>query len=225
MADELSQMRSGRAAAIAGERDLSERTGPSTSDLSRIERSATWIDLGRRRKISRLNSTIRPKPRGQLRSSCARSCMLPNLQPSRPVKLPMFSGVGVRHSRARSRHERNRPRVPEQMHQYEQDRRQIQPKQKDKKSRKLTARAAQRCQNHRRRWDSISHNVYYVRLRLTGLHLRRPALFVETPNLGRMHLSRLAPTCLHLPGTRRPASSRPPKCPFAIEPRPIRQQA
>jgi len=73
--------------------------------------------------------------------------------------------------------------------------------------------------------STISHNVYYVRLRLTGLRLRRPALFVETQNLGRMHLSRLAPTCLHLPGTSLPASSRLPKCPFAIEPRPIRQQA
>lgn len=72
---------------------------------------------------------------------------------------------------------------------------------------------------------AISHNVYYVRLRLTSLQLRRPALFVETQNLGCMHPYQLAPTCLHLPGTRRPASSRPPKCPFAIEPRPIRQQA
>lgn len=129
--------------------NLSERTGPSTSDLSRIERSATWIDLGRRRKISRLNSTIKPKPRGQSRISYARSCMQPDLQPSRPVKLPMFSGAGARDlrsnsavyenfrrnwrqpssgihrskrpqgcahdARARSRHERNRRRVREQM--------------------------------------------------------------------------------------------------------------
>lgn len=130
--------------------NLSERTGPSTSDLSRIERSATWIDLGRRRKISRLNSSIRPEPRGQSRISYARSCMQPTLQLSRPVKLPMFSGAGARDlrsdsavcenfrrnwrqpssgthrskrpqgcahdARARRRHERNRRRVPEQMH-------------------------------------------------------------------------------------------------------------
>lgn len=83
-------------------RNLSERTGPSTSNLSRIERSATWIDLDRRRKISRLNSTIRPNPRGQLRSSYARSCMQANLQPSRPVKLPMFSGAGARRLRSNS---------------------------------------------------------------------------------------------------------------------------
>lgn len=122
-----------------------------TSDLSRIERSATWIDLARRRKISRFNSTIRPKPKEQLRSSYARSCMRPKLQPSRPAKLLMFSGADARHlrsnsaacenfrrswrqpssgkhrrkrpqscahgARARSRHERNRPGLPEQTHQ------------------------------------------------------------------------------------------------------------
>lgn len=191
VADELSQMRSERAAAMAGERvattqaaelerlvdqlrlQISELTDQRDLGLRRADRAEAarqqldarlhealetakseredWTELARRRKIFRLNSTIRPKPKGQLRSSYVRSCMLPNLQPSRPVKLLMFSGVDARHlrsnsvvcesfrrswrqllngthrrmrprgcahgGRARSRSERKRPGVREEVHQ------------------------------------------------------------------------------------------------------------